>query len=189
MSILNRAEMFNRKASSYESKSSEIIENLEIKKGSVVADVGSGGGFFTLHFAAETGLNGKVYAIDINEKFLEYIDEQASISKLTNIDTILIDDKVKDLPENGCDLIFFRNVYHHINDTEKYFKNIRQFLKPDGKIVIIDYKDNGGFSFISLFKHHIDEEDIISCLKNSGYEHTKQYNFLPKQSFNIFKVK
>lgn len=185
---INRAEMFNRKAASKKSKADEIIKSLNIKKRDTVVDIGSGGGYFTLRFAAETGLDGKVYALDVNKQFLEYIDLLANENGFNNIKTILIDDKVKELPNKSCDLIFIRNVYHHINNAESYFKDLRAFLKPNGRIVIIDYKKTESFNFVNLFKHYMEEEDIIQCLTKSGYKHEKSISYLSGQSFNIFRV-
>lgn len=184
----NRAAMLNHRASASQYKPDEVIPSLNIKRNNVIADIGSGGGYYTIRFAAETGLDGIVYAVDMNQKFLDYIDNQSKKSGLINIRTILIEeDEVKELPKGGCDLIFLRNVYHHLQDPRKYFEKIKYFLKQDGRIAIIDYKKKNGFSFISLFRHYVEEEDIITCLKKCGYKHVESFKFLPEQSFNIFK--
>ena len=187
MSMLNRAEMFNRRAASNKSMANEIIKNIKIKRGDVIVDIGSGGGYYSMRFAAETGLNGKVYALDVNEQFLDYVNQKATENGFMNISTILINDKVYGLPKKSCDLVFLRNVYHHINNPETYFKDLKGFLKPGGRIVIIDYKKTEGFNFINLLRHHVEEESIITCLTKSGYKHERRINFLPQQSFNIFK--
>lgn len=189
MTKINRAEMFNRKAASSNSESNRIIKILNIKRGENILDIGSGGGYFSMRFASETGLDGTVYATDVNKQFLDYIDNKTKENGFNNIKTILINDKIKGITKESCDLIFMRNVYHHLNNTENYFKDLKHLLKPEGRIVIIDYKKTKNFSFINLLKHYIKEEYIISCLRNSGYEHEKSYNFLKQQSFNIFKIK
>ncbi len=189
MSILNRAEMFNRKANNIKSKSNEVIRSLKIKKGYVICDIGSGGGYYTMRFAAEVGLDGKVYAIDTNKAFLSYIGNQITENELTNVETMLVDKKVKELPIGGCDLIFLRNVYHHIENPEEYFREIQQFLKPNGRIVIIDYKKSNKFSFINLMHHFVKEEDIISIMSKAGFKQVETFDYLPNQSFNIFQVK
>lgn len=188
MGLLNRAEMFNRRASTSKNKPDEIIRKLDIKKGDVIVDIGSGGGYFTTRFAAEVGLGGEVYAVDINNAFLQYIDLQAKNSGFTNIRTVLIDEKVKGLPLRGCDLVFLRNVYHHIHEPEKYFKQIKKFLKPNARIAIIDYKKTKKFKFTNLIRHFAKEEDIIKTLKKASFRHVKSFNILQKQSFNIFQT-
>jgi arsenite methyltransferase len=69
-----RFNMLNKRASSAESKPAEIIKSLDIKKGDIIADIGSGGGYFTFEFSNE--VEGKVYAIDTNQKFLDYITRE-----------------------------------------------------------------------------------------------------------------
>ena len=68
-----RVKMLNKEASSPKNKSTDIIKNLNIQKNDVVADIGSGGGYFTFEFSNEVGKNGKIYTIDTNQKSLEYI--------------------------------------------------------------------------------------------------------------------
>jgi tRNA A58 N-methylase Trm61 len=65
--------MLNREAASPKNKPGKIIKNLNIHKGSVIADIGSGGGFFTLEFARETCDEGIVYSVDIKQKSLDFI--------------------------------------------------------------------------------------------------------------------
>lgn len=189
MSLLYGAEALNRKASADKNKPDEIIRSLEIRKGSIIVDIGAGGGYYSIRFAEETGLGGEVYAVDVNGDFLQHIDFQAKHNGLNNIKTVLVEEKAKGLPERGCDLIFFRNIYHHIHQPEAYFKEIKRFLKPNGRIAVIDYKKINGFSFINLIGHFVNEIDMIAVLENVGFTPIKSFDFLPKQSFNIFQLK
>jgi len=87
------------------------------------------------------GDEGKVYAIETNPEFLQFIKSNAKEKGLNNIVTILTKNKL-DLPESSLDFVFMRNVTHHIPNRAEYFKNLKRFLKPDGKVVIIEYKTN-----------------------------------------------
>lgn len=69
--------MFNRRPSSSKSNPDGIVERLSVKQGQSIADVGSGGGYFTLRFASLVDMNGKVYAVDTNPEFLRYIEKSA----------------------------------------------------------------------------------------------------------------
>ena len=80
--------MFNKKASRKKSKSDHIINTLRIKKGDKIADIGSGGGYFTIRFAKLVENEGQIYAIDTNKEFLNYIELQAEKNNLKNITTI-----------------------------------------------------------------------------------------------------
>jgi ubiquinone/menaquinone biosynthesis C-methylase UbiE len=183
-----KAEVFNRKASSNESKPDEILKVLDIKKGQNIADIGSGGGYFAIRFAEIVGENGIVYAIDINKEFLSFVTESAKEKGFENIKPILYDGKKPNLPEKSLDLIFIRNTYHHISDRVEYFRNASRFLKPNGKIVIIENK-KGNFNFHSLFGHFVDKKIIIKEMEDAGYVLEKEYEFLPKQCFLIFLPK
>ena len=72
-----KAKMFNNKASRKKSKANKVIDIIKIMKGNKIADIGSGGGYFTIRFAKLVGDEGHIYAIDTNSEFLKYIKLQA----------------------------------------------------------------------------------------------------------------
>jgi len=180
-----KAKMFNKKASDPRNKPEQIIEAIGLKHGQTIADIGTGGGYFTLKFAEIVGKEGKVYAVDTNPKFLEFVKRNAKEKGLNNIITILIKDKLN-LPEKELDFIFMRNVTHHIPNRVKYFKNLKKFLKPRGKIIIIDYKKGKTFTFRGIFGHYIPKETIKQEMNESGYVLEKEFDFLPEQHFTIY---
>jgi len=184
-----RAKMFNKKASKPKNKADQILEKLALKPGQFIADIGSGGGYFTYRFAKAVDEKGRVYAIDTNQELLKFIEKQASEQKLTNIVTLLTASEHPDLPKHMFDYIFFRNVTHHLPNRINYFKSLSRSLKPDGKIVIIEYDGRGGFfSFQRLYRHFIPKEIIIEEMNQAGYKLQKSYNFLSEQSFSIFSL-
>ena len=180
-----RAEMFNRRASKPKNKPDKILEALDLHQGQHVADIGSGGGYFSLRFADAVGEKGMVYAVDTNTDFLEYIERTARERGVSNLTTVHITEDIPSLPKNSIDLFFFRNVCHHIEDRVRYFRKIREVLSPKGKIAIIEYTP-GGFSFRRISGHYIPQETIVNEMGEAGYTVTKQFDFLPTQSFTIF---
>jgi arsenite methyltransferase len=182
-----RANMLNKEAGSPKNKASEIIKNINIQKEDLIADIGSGGGYFTFKFSNEVGKNGKVYSVDTNQKTLDYINETSKNQKYNNIQTVLVEGNGLFIPEK-VDTIFLRNVFHHIPQQVEYFKNIKQFLKKEGKITIIEHKKKG-FNFVSIFGHNTPEEVIIDTMDKAGYTLHKKLDFLPDQSFTIYKKK
>src|SRR6185295_3437187 len=66
-----------------------VMDILQIKQGSNVADIGAGSGWFTTRAARRVGATGKVFAVEINPEFLKYIRDRAVDEKLTNIQTVL----------------------------------------------------------------------------------------------------
>ena len=181
--------MFNKRASKPKYKADEILEKLALKSGEKIADIGSGGGYFTYRFAKTVGEKGQVYAVDTNEEFLAYIKKQAIEQGLNNIFTLFTKSEYPDLPKNIFDIIFMRNVTHHLSNRINYFKRLSKALNPNGKIVIIEYDGRGGFfSFQRLYRHFIPLETLHEEMKQAGYKLLKSYDFLSEQSFSIFTL-
>lgn len=185
-----RAMMFNKRAANPKYKSDEILSSLLLQPGQIIADIGSGGGYFTYRFAKAVGEKGRVYAVDTNQDFLKYIKTQAEKQGLTNIFTIFNETEYPNLPKHGLDIIFMRNVTHHLSNRVDYFKNLKNTLKSNGKIAIVEYDDRGGFfSFHKLHRHFIPSNILLEEMVQAGYSLNKSYDFLSEQLFMIFSIK
>jgi ubiquinone/menaquinone biosynthesis C-methylase UbiE len=182
----SKATKFNKKASDSKSKPDQILETLALQSGQNIADIGAGGGYFSLRFANAVGRKGKVYAVDIDPGFLEFIRDDARAKGLSNVKTILATEDKLVLRKKSLDFVFVRNVYHHLRKRMEYFKKLKGLLKPKGKVVIIEYKCGGLFSFHRIFGHYVPRETIVKEMKGAGYRLENEYNFLPDQSFTIF---
>lgn len=182
-----RLKMLNRRAASPKYKSDEIIKSLKIDKGDVVADIGAGGGYFTFQFSREVGDEGKVYAVDTNPASLKFIGDEFEKKGINNIITVLANEDGLYLPEK-VDSIFLRNVFHHLPEPTEYFKKIKSFLNEDGNLAIIDYSKKGP-SFIGMAGHFVPEDVLIDKLEKAGFYPDAKFDFLPDQSFIIFKIK
>jgi len=184
-----RPEMFNKKASKSKYKADQIMETLSLKSGHIIADIGSGGGYFTYRFAKAVGDTGKVYAVDTNQEFLAFIKKQATEQGLTNIVTKLTSSEHPDLPKHTFDYVFLRNVSHHLPNRVDYFQRLKETLKPDGKVAIIEYDGRRGFfSFHTLHRHFVPPSILQGEMKQAGYLLQKSHDFLSEQSFMIFTM-
>jgi arsenite methyltransferase len=181
-------EILNREASSARSKPEEILERLDIRDGYAIADIGSGGGYFTLAFARKVGKSGHVYAVDIKKKYLDFIRSRSKQAGLDNIIFVLAGEGGMNLPEAGLDFVFARNVFHHLPEPAHYFADLIKYLKRGGKAAIIEHKKKG-FSFITLFGHHTSRDAIVSEMEKAGYSLMASFDFLPDQTFTLFAVK
>jgi arsenite methyltransferase len=181
--------ILNTEASSAKSKPAEIIAGLNIHEGDIIADIGSGGGYFTLALAGKAGKTGRVYAVDVKSKYLDFIRSKAAGEGLNNISTVLGQRGELDLPLAGLNLVFVRNVFHHLSAPTEYFSNIKNYLKPGGRVAIIDHKPKRGFNFVALFKHHTPGETVIQEMEKAGYALIRSFDFLPDQTFTLFSVK
>ena len=182
-----KARMFNKKASDPRNKPYLILDHLELQTGNVVADIGSGGGYFSLRFAEAVGKEGLVFAVDINSEFLEFVKEEAEEMGLNNLKAILTSEDDLSLPRK-VDLIFMRNVCHHIPNRTDYFRKLKRWLKERGHIAILEYRKTKRFSFHGLFGHYIPKETIINEMTQAGFQLEEDLAFLPEQSFTIFSM-
>jgi len=131
-------ETMNRIERGIEDKIPLVIEKLRLKPGDIVADIGSGSGTFSIPMAKAIAPNGILYAVDIDPKMLDYVAERARKEGVTNLRTVLgVDDDPK-LPVKDLDVAFFHRVLHMIEHRQIYLNNTANYMKPDGRIVIID---------------------------------------------------
>lgn len=184
MSLLHRmiAFHFNKRA---EESLTEVLQLLPLQEGTAVADLGCGGGAFTLEFARHLGPAGEVYAVDVNAAHLAYVRDKACEAKLNDrIILVLAEEDDSLLPENSIDLVFSRFSYHHIKERIKYFTHLKGALKPTGSLVIIDHDISS--RHMAKHGHAVSPEQIRGDLRDAGFNCTKQYDHLPGQSFQMF---
>lgn len=174
--------MLNQRA---KKDSDKVIKYLEIKQGDIIADIGSGGGYFSAEFAEKVGERGKVFAVDMNKELLSYIDKSMKKQNIYNVERIVGTENGCHLPKS-CDLIFMRNVFHHIKEPFSYFDNIKENLKSGGRIAIIDWLPNKNNS-MNRAGHCSQEKEIQEVMYKAGFVQLKSFSFLKRQSFNIFK--
>ncbi len=177
--------ILNWEASLSGNNPTRILESLNLHEGQVIAGIGSGGGYFTVQFARKVGKTGRVYAVDIEQDDLDFIRRRSEKEGLNNILFILAAGDELNLQESGVDLAFARTVFHHLSDPRKYFRSLQRFLKPDGKVAIIEHRHKPGLSFFGLFKHYTPPETIRTEMKKAGYFLTSSFDFLPWQSFSL----
>ncbi len=79
-------------------------------------DLGAGGGYFSIRLSEEVGDKGRVYAVETNDDMLEYMDNYLNLLQKSNVETVRTRGGVPDIPDESCDLIFARNVFHHLDN-------------------------------------------------------------------------
>ena len=120
-------------------KIDETVAALKLRPGDIVADVGAGSGAFEARLAQAVSATGKVYAVDVDQGLLDNITKRAAEARLTNITTVLGKFTDPTLPGSDVDVAFIYDVLHHIEDRSTYLKNLTRYLKPTGRIAVIDY--------------------------------------------------
>jgi arsenite methyltransferase len=164
-----------------------VMTALNVRPGDQVADLGSGGGYFTFRLAEAVGPAGKVYAVDVDPDMVDLIAKRAKQETASNIDPILAKPDDPLLPKTGVDLIFTSNTYHHIDNRIAYLSNLRKYLRPGGRIAIIDFDRRAWFE--GLFRHYTPSEFIKREMEQAGYSLQDELDFLDRQSFLIFTLK
>jgi len=166
----------------------EVIDALKIEPGAVVADLGAGGGYFTFRLSDAVGPRGRIYAVDVDEVSHRYIEEEAGRrgGMPGNVELLLATPTDPRLPARAVDLIFTCNTYHHLPDRQQYFASLQRALRPDGRVAIIDYKDEGWIA--RLFGHATAKETVRQELERAGYRLLQTFEFLPRQHFQLFTV-
>lgn len=163
-----------------------VVDSLGLKLGDEVADLGAGSGYFTIRLARVVGPAGKVYAVDVDPKLLEYIDRRAKEEQLENIQTILADPNDPKLGSNSVDLIFICDVLHHINDRAKYYPLLSRALRPSGRLVNIDFHKRK-LPVGPPEEMKIDRKEVIKEVEPEGFNLAKEFDFLKYQYFLIFE--
>jgi ubiquinone/menaquinone biosynthesis C-methylase UbiE len=165
-------------------KPDEVVAALALRAGDRVADLGSGGGYFTFRFSRAVGPAGKVYAVDVDRDMLEDFAARAKKDGYQNIEPILAryDDPL--LPESGVDLIFTSNVYHHIEGRVKYFANAARYLRPGGRVAIVDF--DGRHWTASFIGHYTPVEAVKKEMQEAGFRLEREFDFLDRQAFLVY---
>lgn len=158
-----------------------VMDLLKIKEGSSVADIGAGSGWFTVRAARRVGEKGKVYAVEINTEFIEYIQQRAADEKLANIHTVLGKEDDTLLPPESLDAALVLKTYHEIAQPILLLARLRQSLRPDALLGIIDRNGNGK-------DHGISKRTVINEAKDAGFSLVDEYDFVKPDGMDYFLV-
>ena len=120
-------------------KPRELIESMGLQPGMTVADVGTGPGFMLPYLSERVGASGHVLAEDIFDDFLAGAKKTAAEHKLTNVTFVKGSVTDPNLPEGQVDMELVLDAYHHFDYPDKMLAGLSKALKPDGKLVIVEY--------------------------------------------------
>ena len=164
-------------------KPHEVIQALALRPDAVVADIGSGTGYFAVRLASMLS-KGRVYGVDVEPDMVKYLAERAKREKRVNLVAVAGAPDDPRLPEK-TDLILLVDVFHHIDERERYFRRLQASLKPGGRIAIIDFRLDSPEGPPPAAR--IAPEKVIAEMKAAGYALAKQHGFLPNQYFLLFE--
>ena len=154
----------------------KLIEVLQLKPGSVVAEIGAGSGELTIAIAKHVGPSGRVYTSELGDDRLKALRANVTKSGAANVEVIEGQPAHANLPDGCCDAVFMRNVYHHFGDPPSMNASFLKALKPDGRIAVIDFSPPPGAAVAAPGKrgedgqHGVTAEVVSAELKAAGFE-------------------
>ncbi len=157
-------------------KVDEVIAKLQLKPGDVVADIGSGSGAFSIPMARAIAPNGTLYAVDIDQALIDFVGERAKKEDVGNVRTVLGEYDDPKLPVRSVDVAFFHRVLHMIEHRQAYLNAVAKYLKPDGRIVIIE-------------KEPEDQSDWMWLKRSDVDTWMAAIGFYPAERFGVFDDK
>ena len=164
-------------------KPHEVIQALKLKPDAIIADIGSGTGYFSARFA-NMAPQGRVYGIDTEPDMVKYLADRAKREGLKNLIAVAAKPGDPQLPEKA-DLVILVDVYHHIDDRERYFQKLAGSLKPGGRVVVIDFRMDSPDGPPKAAR--ITPDQVRTELKRAGYTLAAEHGFLPNQYFLVFR--
>ncbi|NNE66860.1 MAG: methyltransferase domain-containing protein [Pyrinomonadaceae bacterium] len=158
-----------------------VMDTLGIKEDSRVADIGAGGGWFTAIASKRVGESGKVYAVDISQASVDYIENRKKKESLSNIETVLATFDDPKLNKDSVDAVLILNTYHEIAEPVKYLRNLFPAMSKGGLLGVIDREGSGG-------DHGVDQSFVKDEAKRAGFEFVEEYDFVNKDRMDYFLV-
>lgn len=160
------------------------LDALKLKPGMMVADVGAGTGYMSLKLAKRVGPAGKVYAEDVQPQMLQKVRENAAKAGASNIVTVQGSYTDPMLPKEGIDLILLVDVYHEFSEPQKMLRGIRAALKPDGRLVLLEYRKEDP-SIPIRPEHKMSVAEVKAELEPEGFKMSQVIETLPRQHIII----
>ena len=166
-------------------KPAEVISALKLPPDAVVADIGSGTGYFAVRLARAVP-KGKVYGADVEPDMVKFLNGRAARENLANLSSHAAGDNGPNLPAQ-VDLALLVDTYHHIPRRSRYFEQLKAALRPGGRIAIIDFRLDSPTG--PPVEHRIPPEQVKAEMERAGYRLAEQPDFLPHQYFLVFTAR
>jgi predicted methyltransferase len=158
-----------------------VMDLLGIHTGAAVADIGAGSGWFSVRAARRVGTSGRVYAVDINPSYVDYIRDRAQKEKLSNIRTVLSKSDDPLLPTNSVDAVLLMKTYHEVAQPIVLLRHVRAAMRPRARLGIIDRNGRGD-------DHGVNRDVVIDEVRRAGFALTAGYDFVKPDGVDYFLI-
>ena len=180
------ADWLDREERQREEQPDKAIAALGLRPGMWVADVGAGTGFYSIRIAKAIAPGGVVIANDIQAGMLERLRANATAQGVTNIETVLGTESDPKLPTGKLDLVILVGVYHEFSRPQRMLDRIRESLKPDGRLVLLDFRKEDPSVPIRP-EHKMSVAEVKAEVLPEGYQFEKVVDTLPWQHIIFFR--
>ncbi|MBT8295609.1 MAG: class I SAM-dependent methyltransferase [Gramella sp.] len=167
-----------------EENTSRLISNMNLQPDNVVADIGAGSGYHVFRIHPKIP-NGKIYAVDIQQEMLEAMRLKKEKFDAGNLVLIKGEEQTVNLPKNTIDKILMVDVYHEFEFPVEMLESIRQSLKEDGEVYLVEYR--GEDRQVPIKKvHKMTEEQAVKEMNAAGFKLKTNITNLPWQHCMVF---
>ena len=164
------------------------LDAIKLAAGATVADVGAGSGYMTVKMARRVGPTGKVFANDIQPQMLSMLRQRLDREKLSNVELVLGTFDDPKLPASTIDLILMVDVYHEFSEPQKMLQHMRESLKTDGRLVLLEYRKEDP-SIPIRPDHKMSVAEAKMEVEAEGFTLTSVDERLPRQHILVFTKK
>jgi ubiquinone/menaquinone biosynthesis C-methylase UbiE len=164
---------------------SKAVKGLELRVDAVVADIGSGSGYYTFLIAPLVP-EGKVIGVDIQPEMVAFLGQKAAKLGVANVEAHLGKVDSVQLPEGTVDAVILVDAYHEFSHPNEMMQSIFHALKPGGRVYLLEYRGEDPDVPIKTL-HKMTEAQSVKEMKVVGLRHLRTEGFLPWQHFMIFE--
>lgn len=182
------AQWLERSERELEEMPETALNEIGLKPGMAVADVGAGVGYFSIRVAKRVGETGRVYAVDVQPEMLTMLRQRAKKASVNNIVPVLGSEADPKLPQKAIDLALLVDVYHEFSQPQKMLRKILTSLKDEGRLVLLEYrKEDPAIPIRPEHKMSVDEVKLE--VEAEGFQLERVSEALPRQHILIFQKK
>jgi len=178
--IATDAQWMDRASREDEEQPERALDLIGITPGMIVADIGAGSGYMSTRLARRVGPN------DLQPSLLQILKSKLQQEHLSNVELVLGNEGDARLPTSAIDLALLVDVYHELSQPQRMLQSIRRALKPDGRLVLVEYrKEDPGIPIAEL--HRMSVADARAEVEAEGFTFDKAIEQLPRQHIIVFR--
>jgi SAM-dependent methyltransferase len=166
-------------------KPAAVVRALGLRRGQVIAEVGSGPGYFTPRLARAVGRSGHVYALDPEPAVLDVMRKRIKQAGVRNVTPVLSRDDDPLLPNGRCDLAVIINVYHHMHGGAAFLRRLVSRLPRGARVINVDWDENSEFG--PPPKRRVPKARFLRDARKAGLKLVSERTFLPHQYFLVLR--